>query len=292
MDKNSLAQLIEVSHVVGANREYVQASGGNTSVESPDGRTMAIKASGIALTLMSETNGRVDREPIRSMRKRKAGMPRVARKLLAGLCKKEWVLLVILVLIAGIAVLLLRVETRQPADPFAPTVSAAFPSQGGADRDAFLETIAKVKGGAFDLFLLGSLLIVGTTFLVLEFNVLKRVCRIVFRRPPRKTRAVKRTARKNALPKRPLTPAKQPAETLPNTEDARKGPPADLAGSLGLRRSPAPSVRACWHSGFGPSPTALDPASTETLRRAPGSRASCFSARAGSSTAQDRPLAT
>jgi NAD(P)-dependent dehydrogenase (short-subunit alcohol dehydrogenase family)/rhamnose utilization protein RhaD (predicted bifunctional aldolase and dehydrogenase) len=60
MDKNSLAQLIEVSHVVGANREYVQAAGGNTSVKSPDGRTMAIKASGTALTLMSETDGWVE----------------------------------------------------------------------------------------------------------------------------------------------------------------------------------------------------------------------------------------
>ena len=60
MDKNSLAQLIEISHAVGANREYVQAAGGNTSVKSPDGRTMAIKASGTALTLMSETDGWVE----------------------------------------------------------------------------------------------------------------------------------------------------------------------------------------------------------------------------------------
>ncbi|MGA2271301.1 MAG: SDR family oxidoreductase [Bryobacteraceae bacterium] len=60
MDKNSLAQLIEISHVVGANPEYVQAAGGNTSVKSPDGRTMAIKASGTALTLMSETDGWVE----------------------------------------------------------------------------------------------------------------------------------------------------------------------------------------------------------------------------------------
>src|ERR1035437_1271852 len=57
MDKSSLAQLIEISHVVGANREYVQAAGGNTSIKSPDGRTMAIKASGTALPLMSETDG-------------------------------------------------------------------------------------------------------------------------------------------------------------------------------------------------------------------------------------------
>jgi len=57
MDTNSLQQLIEVSHIVGANPEYVQAAGGNTSVKSPDGRTMAIKASGTALTAMSETEG-------------------------------------------------------------------------------------------------------------------------------------------------------------------------------------------------------------------------------------------
>ena len=60
MDKDSLAQLFEISHVVGANPEYVQAAGGNTSVKSPDARTMAIKASGTALTSMSETNGWVE----------------------------------------------------------------------------------------------------------------------------------------------------------------------------------------------------------------------------------------
>ncbi len=60
MDKDSLAQLIEISRGVGANPEYVQAAGGNTSVKSPDGRTMAIKASGTALTLMSETAGWVE----------------------------------------------------------------------------------------------------------------------------------------------------------------------------------------------------------------------------------------
>ena len=60
MDKQSLAQLMEISHVVGANPEFVQAAGGNTSVKSPDGRTMAIKASGTALTAMSETSGWVE----------------------------------------------------------------------------------------------------------------------------------------------------------------------------------------------------------------------------------------
>jgi NAD(P)-dependent dehydrogenase (short-subunit alcohol dehydrogenase family)/rhamnose utilization protein RhaD (predicted bifunctional aldolase and dehydrogenase) len=60
MDKESLAQLIEISHTVGANPDYVQAAGGNTSVKSPDGRTMAIKASGTALISMSETDGWVE----------------------------------------------------------------------------------------------------------------------------------------------------------------------------------------------------------------------------------------
>jgi NAD(P)-dependent dehydrogenase (short-subunit alcohol dehydrogenase family)/rhamnose utilization protein RhaD (predicted bifunctional aldolase and dehydrogenase) len=60
MDNNSLVELIEISHVVGANPEYVQAAGGNTSVKSPDAHTMAIKASGTALTSMSETDGWVE----------------------------------------------------------------------------------------------------------------------------------------------------------------------------------------------------------------------------------------
>lgn len=60
MDKRSLAQLIEISCAVGARTDYVQAGGGNTSVKSPDGRTMAIKASGTALTAMSESAGWVE----------------------------------------------------------------------------------------------------------------------------------------------------------------------------------------------------------------------------------------
>jgi NAD(P)-dependent dehydrogenase (short-subunit alcohol dehydrogenase family)/rhamnose utilization protein RhaD (predicted bifunctional aldolase and dehydrogenase) len=60
MDKESLAQLIEISHAVGAHPGYVQAGGGNTSVKSPDGRTMVIKASGTALTAMSESDGWVE----------------------------------------------------------------------------------------------------------------------------------------------------------------------------------------------------------------------------------------
>jgi NAD(P)-dependent dehydrogenase (short-subunit alcohol dehydrogenase family)/rhamnose utilization protein RhaD (predicted bifunctional aldolase and dehydrogenase) len=69
MDKQSLAQLIEISLAVGARPDYVQAGGGNTSVKSPDGRTMAIKASGTALTAMSETSGwvEVDISPVLSI---------------------------------------------------------------------------------------------------------------------------------------------------------------------------------------------------------------------------------
>ena len=60
MDKQSLAQLIEISCAVGTRTDYVQVGGGNTSVKSPDGRTMAIKASGTALTAMSESAGWVE----------------------------------------------------------------------------------------------------------------------------------------------------------------------------------------------------------------------------------------
>ena len=60
MDKESLAQLIEVSHAVGDNLDLVQAAGGNTSVKSPDGRAMAIKASGTTLGGMSESDGWVE----------------------------------------------------------------------------------------------------------------------------------------------------------------------------------------------------------------------------------------
>lgn len=60
MDQASLSELIDVSRAVGVNPEYVQAAGGNTSVKSPDGRTMAIKASGTSLTAMSQTVGWVE----------------------------------------------------------------------------------------------------------------------------------------------------------------------------------------------------------------------------------------
>lgn len=60
MDKQSLAQLVEISCAAGSRTDYVQAGGGNTSVKSPDGQTMAIKASGTALTAMSESAGWVE----------------------------------------------------------------------------------------------------------------------------------------------------------------------------------------------------------------------------------------
>lgn len=62
MDHECLAQLIAISHAVGSNADYVQAGGGNTSVKSPDGRTMAIKASGTSLTSMSGSDGWVELE--------------------------------------------------------------------------------------------------------------------------------------------------------------------------------------------------------------------------------------
>jgi len=65
MDKDSLAQLIAISRAAGANLDYVQAGGGNTSVKSEDGRTMAIKASGTALTAMSEAAGWVELDTAR-----------------------------------------------------------------------------------------------------------------------------------------------------------------------------------------------------------------------------------
>jgi len=65
MNQESLAQLIKISHAVGVNADYVQAGGGNTSVKSPDWRTMAIKASGTPLPAMSETAGWVELDTAR-----------------------------------------------------------------------------------------------------------------------------------------------------------------------------------------------------------------------------------
>ena len=60
MEIESLEQLIAISRAVGANPDYVQAGGGNTSIKSDDGRRMAIKASGTPLPAMSETAGWVE----------------------------------------------------------------------------------------------------------------------------------------------------------------------------------------------------------------------------------------
>jgi NAD(P)-dependent dehydrogenase (short-subunit alcohol dehydrogenase family)/rhamnose utilization protein RhaD (predicted bifunctional aldolase and dehydrogenase) len=60
MDNESLQELIVISREVGANPDYVQAGGGNTSVKSQDGQRMAIKASGTPLTAMSESAGWVE----------------------------------------------------------------------------------------------------------------------------------------------------------------------------------------------------------------------------------------
>jgi len=60
MNKKTLAALIKISHAAGARRDYVQGGGGNTSVKSPDGKTMFIKASGTTLGAMSESAGWVE----------------------------------------------------------------------------------------------------------------------------------------------------------------------------------------------------------------------------------------
>ncbi len=60
MDKQSLAQLIEISCAVGVRPEYVQAGGGNTSIKSADGKSMAIKSSGVPLSAMSASTGWVE----------------------------------------------------------------------------------------------------------------------------------------------------------------------------------------------------------------------------------------
>jgi NAD(P)-dependent dehydrogenase (short-subunit alcohol dehydrogenase family)/rhamnose utilization protein RhaD (predicted bifunctional aldolase and dehydrogenase) len=60
MDENSLRDLLDVSHEIGGNADYVQGGGGNTSVKDPDGRAMLIKASGTTLAAMSESAGWVE----------------------------------------------------------------------------------------------------------------------------------------------------------------------------------------------------------------------------------------
>jgi len=56
MDK-SLVELVEMSNVVGAEPALTVGAGGNTSVKTPDGRYMYIKASGVALKDMTVTSG-------------------------------------------------------------------------------------------------------------------------------------------------------------------------------------------------------------------------------------------
>jgi NAD(P)-dependent dehydrogenase (short-subunit alcohol dehydrogenase family)/rhamnose utilization protein RhaD (predicted bifunctional aldolase and dehydrogenase) len=56
MDK-ALRDLVAISRAVGADPALVQGGGGNTSVKSPDGQFMYIKASGTALKDMSEVAG-------------------------------------------------------------------------------------------------------------------------------------------------------------------------------------------------------------------------------------------
>jgi rhamnose utilization protein RhaD (predicted bifunctional aldolase and dehydrogenase) len=56
MDK-ALAELIRVSNATGKDPTLVQGGGGNTSVKTPDGKYMYIKASGTALKDMNEKQG-------------------------------------------------------------------------------------------------------------------------------------------------------------------------------------------------------------------------------------------
>src|SRR5262249_41819301 len=49
--------LIRISRVVGAEPDWVQGGGGNTSVKSEDGATMFVKASGTTLAAMDATRG-------------------------------------------------------------------------------------------------------------------------------------------------------------------------------------------------------------------------------------------
>ena len=60
MDHKALADLIKISNSVGSRPDYVQGGGGNTSVKSADGKTMAIKASGTTLASMNESAGWVE----------------------------------------------------------------------------------------------------------------------------------------------------------------------------------------------------------------------------------------
>jgi len=52
-----IEELVEISRLVGSDESLVQGGGGNTSVKSPDGRIMYIKASGTSLALMTTETG-------------------------------------------------------------------------------------------------------------------------------------------------------------------------------------------------------------------------------------------
>lgn len=73
MDK-ALAELIKISNVTGKDPTLVQGGGGNTSVKTPDGRYMYIKASGTALKDMNEKQGwrRMRLEPVLAILKDKS----------------------------------------------------------------------------------------------------------------------------------------------------------------------------------------------------------------------------
>jgi rhamnose utilization protein RhaD (predicted bifunctional aldolase and dehydrogenase) len=53
----SLDHLLHISHAIGCNERLAQAGGGNTSVKTPDGRVMLVKASGTPLSRMSCERG-------------------------------------------------------------------------------------------------------------------------------------------------------------------------------------------------------------------------------------------
>ena len=57
MAQSDLDELIRISRIVGADPDWVQGGGGNTSVKSVDGATMFVKASGTALAAMDATRG-------------------------------------------------------------------------------------------------------------------------------------------------------------------------------------------------------------------------------------------
>ena len=73
MDK-ALAELIRISNETGGDPSLVQGGGGNTSVKTPDGKYMYIKASGTALKDMNQKQGwrRMRLEPVLAILKDKS----------------------------------------------------------------------------------------------------------------------------------------------------------------------------------------------------------------------------